>query len=62
MHKTSLTAHNCLRSIKLFVWEIKLAKIPKSTAKCGCEDKLVQCHDEISICDWEDFLGKSANS
>ena len=29
MRKTSLTAHNCLSSIKLFVLEIKVAKIPK---------------------------------
>ena len=27
----------------------KVAKIPKSTTNCDCEEKLVQRHDEISI-------------
>ena len=64
MHKTSLTAHNCLSSIKLFVLEIKVAKIPKSTTKCGCKDKLVHCHDQISILRLGRLIDmdKSANS
>ena len=49
MHKTSQTAHNCLCSIKIFVLKIKVANIPKSTKKCGCEDKLGLRHVEISI-------------
>ena len=49
MHKTSQTAHNCLCTIKLFVLKTKVANIPKSTKKSGCEDKLGLRHDEISI-------------
>ena len=48
MHKTYLTAQTCLCSIKLFVLEMKVAKIPKSTTNCGYEDYLVE-RDEISF-------------
>ena len=49
MYKTSLTAHNYLCRIELFVLEIKVAKIFKSTCNGGCKGKMVQRHDEISI-------------
>ena len=64
MHKTSLTAHNCLSIIKLFVLEIKVAKSLKLTKTCSCEDKLMQRrrHDEISILWLGRLIGKSANS
>ena len=62
MHKTSLTVHKCLTSIKLFVLEIKDAKIPKSTTICGYEDKLVKRHDEISCLRLDRLISKSAKS